>query len=77
MILVKKKKLVFVKINKKYINKKIYLDKFFLFQNDNIFGFIINVKEFSKTYIYIVFTFKKNHGPSNITPAYKLTNVYI
>ena len=39
------KNLIFAKINKKYINKKIYLDgTFFLFQNDCIFKFNNNIK---------------------------------
>jgi hypothetical protein len=40
--------IIFVKIKTRYINRKFYLDDFFS-QNDCIFTFNNNVKEFSKT----------------------------
>jgi hypothetical protein len=49
--------IIFVKIKTRYINRKFYLDNFFS-QNDCIFKFNNNVKEFSKTWIFFLYYFK-------------------
>jgi hypothetical protein len=49
--------ITFVKIKTRYINKKFYLDDLFS-QNDCIFKFNNNVKEFSKTWIFFYIILK-------------------
>ena len=70
MILVKKKNLAFIEINKKYVNKKIYLDeeKF----KTTVFSSLITMpRSFLDNKIFC-FTFKVFFYLHNIALAYKL-----